>query len=400
MRRRVKITGIGPVTPAGIGCEAFFRGINEPVSRVRAITRFDPAAGPFVGAEITDFDLKRYASSEIPRRIPRHTQFAVAATILALRDAGLDPHDLPNINPVIVTGTTLMDCEGIEKTYENVSRHGPQFGLISSILTGLSVSLTDKISRIIDVPSRIVSLQSACCSGLDAVARGAEYITTGQANLVLCGGAEAPLFYHPMLELGLADLSPRTDEHPSEICRPFDLWRTTGVIGEGACMFVLEPEDSPRPAKAYVTGYGHAHDHSDEVGSGWEDSMLMAIANAQRRTSDIDSISAWGPGHKSIDQIEAQALHKQFGRLLEGIPVTSIKGSIGSPLAAAGAIQIASAALSMQTGVLPPTVNWKTPDPSCPLNLSAEARRLNSGVCLVNAHGISGNNSSLILEHA
>jgi len=94
MRRRVKITGIGPVTPAGIGREDFFRGINEPISRVCAITRFDPAAGPFVGAEVIGFRLQTYAPSELPRRIPRHTQFAVAATILALRDAGLDPRDL------------------------------------------------------------------------------------------------------------------------------------------------------------------------------------------------------------------------------------------------------------------------------------------------------------------
>jgi len=398
MRRRVKITGIGPVTPAGIGCEAFFRGINEPISRVRAITRFDPAAGPFVGAEVIGFSLQKYAPAEIPRRIPRHTQFAIAATILALTDAGLDPRDLAAINPVIITGTTLMDCEGIEKTYDNVARMGPQFGLISSVLTGLSVSLTDKISRVLDVPSRIVSLQTACCSGLDAVARGAEYIANGEADLVLCGGSEAPLFYHPMLELGLADLSPRTADTPSEICRPFDLWRTTGVIGEGACMFVLEPEDSPRPAQAYVTGYGHAHDHSNEVGSGWQEAMQMAVANAQRSPVDINFISAWGPGHKSIDQIEARSLRQYFGPILDRIPVTSIKGSIGSPLAAAGAIQVASAALAMKAAVIPPTVNWKTPDPSCPLNLSASSRRLQTSVCLINAHGISGNNSCMVLE--
>lgn len=398
MRRRVKITGIGPVTPAGIGRENFFREINESISRVQAITRFDPAAGPFVGAEVTGFKLQTFAPSELPRRIPRHTQFAVAATILALQDAGLDPRDLAEINPAIITGTTLMDCEGIEKTFQNVATMGPQFGLISSILTGLSVAVTDKISRYLDVPSRIESLQTACCSGLDAVARGAEYITTGQSELVLCGGSEAPLFYHPMLELGLADLSPRTAESPTEICRPFDLWRTTGVIGEGACIFVLEPESSPRPALAYISGYGTAHDHSDEVGSGWREAMQLAIANAQLSPQDINFVSAWGPGHKTIDRIEASSMQRFFGNVLDTIPVTSIKGAIGSPLAAASAIQVASAALTMRHGIIPPTVNWTTPDPSCPLNLARIARRLHTDTCLINAHGISGNNSCMVLE--
>ena len=108
MRRRVKITGIGPVTPAGIGREAFFRGINESISRVRAITRFDPEAGQFVGAEVVDFDLKHYAPGEATKRMPRHTQFGLAAAILALQDAGLTPRDFRGKNPIIITGTIAI----------------------------------------------------------------------------------------------------------------------------------------------------------------------------------------------------------------------------------------------------------------------------------------------------
>ncbi len=400
MRRRVKITGIGPVTPAGIGREDFFRGINEPVSRVRAITRFDPAAGQFVGAEVPDFDLTHYAPGESTKRMPRHTQFGLAAAILALQDAGLTPKDFRGKNPIIITGTTMMDCESVSKTIELVTKKGPRYGLVSSVTQALSVSIPDKISQYLDTPSRIMALQTACCSGLDSIGHGAEYIATGQADYVLCGGSEAPLYYHPMLELGLAELSPKSDATPEKICRPFDLWRTTGVIGEGACMFILEPEESPRPACAWVTGYGYANDHSDQIGSGWYDSIRMALANGMVATEDINYISAWGPGHREIDFKEAQSLKRIFGDLLSSIPVTSIKGAVGSGMAAAGAIQIASAAMTLQRGIIPPTVNWETPDPDCPLSLSNVARRIGPKIALVNGHGISGSNSSLVLERA
>lgn len=400
MRRRVKITGIGPVTPAGIGREAFFRGINESVSRVRAITRFDPVAGPFVGAEVTGFDLSRYAPGENAKRIPRHTQFALAAAILALKDASLEPGDLRGKNPLIITGTTMMDCDSVSKTIQLVAKKGPRFGLVSSVTTALSVSIPDKIAQFLDTPSRIMALQTACCSGLDSIGHGAESIASGQSEFVICGGAEAPLFYHPMLELGLAELAPKSDDNPEKICRPFDMWRTTGVIGEGACLFILEPEASPRPGYAYISGYGYANDETDRIGSGWLASIRMALANALRVPGDIDYISAWGPGHREIDVKEAQALRKVFGNWLDSIPVSSIKGAVGSGMAAAGAIQTASAALTLQRGIIPPTVNWETPDPDCPLNLSSAPRRLETSIAIVNGHGISGSNSCLVLERA
>ena len=400
MRRRVKITGIGPITPAGIGREDFFRGINEPISRIHAITRFDPAAGPFVGAEVRDFDLLNYAPGESPKRMPRHTQFALAGAILALQDAGIQPSALQNKNPFIITGTTMMDCDSVSKTIELVARKGPRFGLVSSVNQALSVAVPDKISRYLDTPCRIMSLQTACCSGLDSIGHGAEYISTRQTDFVICGGTEAPLFYHPMLELGMAELSPKSDDEPEKICRPFDLWRTTGVIGEGACMFVLEPEESPRPAYAYVSGYGTANDYSDQIGSGWIDSIRSALSNARRTPSEVQYISAWGPGHREIDFKEAYSLKEIFGELLSTIPVSSVKGSVGSAMAAAGAIQVASTALGLKTGIIPPTVNWETPDPGCPLCLSAKSRHLSPSIALVNGHGISGSNSSLVLEKA
>ena len=398
MRRRVKITGIGPVTPAGIGREEFFRGINEPVSRVRAITRFDPAAGPFVGAEITDFDLKNFAPEENPRRLSRHTQFGLAAALLALADAGLTAKEAGQFNPIVVTGTSLMDFDRIGREIHLVTKKGPRYAMGSSLYETSLVNVPGKIAELLGSSTRKVSLQTSCCSGLDAIGQAADLIATGQADLVITGGSEAPLSFHPLLEFNAAELSPSNNDAPEKTCRPFDLWRSTGVMGEGAAMFILEPEASPRPAYAWITGYGYSSDSDSMAASGLFEAMELALANARRRPEEVDYINAWGPGHRVIDANEAGALQRLFGDQLAEIPVTSIKGAIGTALAAAGPIQMASTALSLACGLLPPTVNWETHDPSCPLNLSTRPRHIAAKVAVVNSHGMLGSNAAVILE--
>ena len=398
MRRRVKITGIGPVTPAGIGREAFFRGINEPVSRVRAITRFDPDAGPFVGAEVQDFDLKHYAPGENPRRLSRHTQFALSAAILALRDADLTPEQANKCNPVVVTGTSLMDFDRISREINIVATKGPRYAVARNLHETSLVNVPGAIAKLIGPSVRMFSMQSSCCSGLDAIGQAVELVASGQADLALAGGAECPLTFHPMVEFTAAELSPANSELPEKSCRPFDLWRSTGVIGEGAAILVLEPEDSPRDPYAWVTGYGFANDIDGVTCSGIGEAIQIALANACRRPADVNYINAWGPGHRVIDANEAFALKRVFGEALADIPVASLKGSIGTALAAAGAIQVASVALSLSRGLLPPTVNWETRDPNCSLNLSANLRRIEANVSVVNSHGLSGSNTAVILE--
>lgn len=398
MRRRVKITGLGPVTPAGIGREEFFRGINEPVSRVRAITRFDPAAGQFVGAEIPDFDLKRYAPDENPKRLSRHTQFSLVAAMLALKDAGLTLGDLAGQNPVVVTGTSIMDFDKIGRGMELVMKKGSRYTQGSIMYEASVANVAGKIVEWLGVSARMLTMQTSCCSGLDAVGQAAELIASGQADLALCGGSECPLSYYPMLGFNASELSPATNETPEKACRPFDLWRSTGVLGEGAAIFVLEPETSPRPAVAWITGYSYANDQDGQTAMGLVDCIRKALANAQRRPDEVDYINAWGTGHRVIDANESRAMAHLYGRRLPEIAVTSIKGAIGTALGASGPIQTASTALSLHHGLLPPTVNWDNPDPACPLNLSGQPRRLPVRVAVVNSHGLSGSNSALVLE--
>lgn len=398
MRRRVKITGIGPVTPAGIGRESFFEGINEPLSRTREVTRFDPRGGPFVAAEITDFHIAEWVSDAgNPRKIPRQTQFAMAGALLALSDAGLSMDEIKGKDPVVVNGSSLADPELTYRMIAGVLTKGPRYALPKAIYEIQPSAIASAIARVLSTKCRTIALQSACCSGLDAIGHGAEMIASGQAEIAFCSGTEAPIFNQPMVEFGMAKLSPRNAKKPAEMGRPFDLWRNTGVIGEGACVLILEAEESPRPAYAWVGGYAYGNDYAGSSGNGLIETMKMALANAQCHPSSVDLINAWGPGHKEIDAVEADCLCRFFGNRIRSIPAVSIKGSIGNPLGAAGSIQAASAALSLQSGRIPPTVNWETADPECPLNLSAQYRDVGCSVALVNAHGLCGTNASMVL---
>lgn len=400
MRRRVKITGIGPVTPAGIGREAFFKGINEPVSRVRAITRFDANAGHFIGAEIHDFDLQKYAPAENPRRLSKHTQFGLVAAILALQDAGLSATDLNRLSPAVVTGTSIMDIERIRRTVEAVTLKGPRYAIASSVYETSVLNVAGKIASHLEISARMIAVQTSCCSGLDAIGQAFDLVANGESDLAIAGGSEAPLSLHPLLEFNAAELSPTNREEIPRSCRPFDLWRSTGVLGEGASMLILEREESPRPAYAWITGYGYSNDADGLPGEGIAKAAQIALANACRRPEDVDYICAWAPGHRTIDANEATALKWVFGSRLSEICATSLKGAIGTPLAASGAIQVTSTALSMQRGIVPPTVNWETPDPQCPLLLSNKPRYFSPQVAIVNAHGLSGSNAVIVMEKA
>lgn len=397
-RRRVKITGIGPVTPAGVGRDNFWQGILEPVSRVTAIKSFREEAGPFVGAVVPEFELEDFVSDVSSKRMPRHTQFAIAAAQLALADAGLTIEALSRYRTAVLVGAALMDFGTINKSVEIILRKGPINGLPTSVSTASVSSIGGAISESLGQSTLTMAFQSACCSGLDAIGHAAKLIVSGEADVAICGGTEAPIYFHPMLELRMAGLAPGNPERPESQCRPFDLWRTTGVIGEGACMLVLEPEESPRPAYGYIRGYAYATDTGGNLCSGLAGAIRHTLANASMRPQDVSTISAWGPGHREIDKAESRSLVEVFGSELAAIPAYSIKGSIGNPLGAAGAIQVACSALGLRHGVVPPTVNWNYADPDCNLCLDPNLRHVVHDSALINSHGVSGTNACLLIS--
>ena len=399
-RRRVKITGVGPVTPVGIGWDAFSRGILESKSRVGLVTRFDPAAGPFIASEVKDFKFIDHVPTNGAKRLARHTQFAMAGTMLALKDAGIPPRLIENEGTIVMTGSALMDADIVNRSIIDVTKKGPRYARPTLVTQALGSAIASGIAELLGGAVRAMTFQSACCSGLDSIGFAADKIACGEADLAICGGTEAPIYYHPMLELKVAGLSPSHGDLAARQGRPFDLWRTTGIIGEGASMFVLEPESSPHPARAYIEGFAYSNDPLGDLCGGMPAAIRLALANAGVRPFEIDHINAWGPGHREIDIAEYEALHEILGDRIHEILTCSIKGAIGNPLAAAGAMQVAAAVLSLQTGAIPPTVNWRERDPACPVNVSATVRHAHVTHAMVNAHGVSGTNSCLILRQA
>ena len=399
-RRRVKITGIGPVTPAGIGKDAFWRGILEPVSRVRPYHALGAEYGEFIAGCVPNFSAYEYFRDReaIPKGCSRQSLFALVAAKLALDDAGVSAAELGQANLVIYSGSSIMDFGGVIGSVDSVAKKGHAGAHVRAIYsTGIS-GVASAINYALGTSARSMSVSNQCDSGLDAIGMASQLIANGEADMALCGGTEAPLHRFPMLELRAAELTPWTTEMSSQQARPFDLWRTTGVVSEGACMFVLEPEESPRPGYAYISGYAFANDTRGVLCNGLAEAGRLAIAAARRKPEDVDVVCAWGPGHRLIDRAEAEALAELLGERLHGVAVSSIKGAVGIALGASAAMQVAVCGLGLQHGIVPPTVNWQHPDPSCPLNLSRRARYLDHHVALVNAHGLGGVNSAMVME--
>ncbi len=398
-RRRVKITGIGPVTPAGIGREEFWHGILQPVSHVRPFNKLGDEYGEFVAAQVERFNIAKYLDRALlPKGAARHTLFAVAGALLAVEDAKISREELRRLTCAVISGSSIMDFGGIVNSMDGVQQRGPRGALPRSLYAIGIGSVPSAISQALEISGRTVALSNQCSSGLDAIGYAAKLVAAGEIDLAICGGTEAPLHRFPLVELRAAELTPATTELPGRIARPFDLWRTTGVVGEGACMLVIEPETSPRPAYAELAGYAFANDPIGDLCGGMEVAGRLAMADARLHPRDIEAINAWGPGHKLVDQAEAVAMGRLFGSALREIPTVSIKGAIGTPLGAAPAIQLATAALSQANGTIPPTVNWQYPDPACPFLLSAKPMAIEHGVTLINAHGLGAVNSSAILK--
>lgn len=393
----VKITGVGPVTPIGVGKTAFWHGVVNGHVGVRLIDRFRPEAGPFVGAVVQESLSQFSASASAFRKLPRHTQFAIVAAKLALQDAGISQEELGRRKTGVLVGAALMDFGTINRSVELILRRGPNSGMPTSVTSASVSSIGAAIVDELAISARSMTFQSACCSGLDAIGHAANLVASGQVDIAVCGGTEAPLYFHPMLEFRMVGLAPASADEPFKQCRPFDLWRTTGVIGEGACMLVIEPMSSPRPAYGVIRGYSYATDVVGQLCSGLPQAMRGALAGASASPSDVAALSAWGPGHREVDRAEAKALIEVFSNDLEKIPAASIKGAIGNPLGAAGAIQVGCAALGLREGVIPPTANWQQPDPDCPLSLSGTQRRIAHRNVLVNTHGLSGTNACLLI---
>ena len=399
MKRRVKVTGIGPVTPAGIGVRDFWNGLFRGKSYIRRFDRLGLEENSLVAATVPETQLRsRVRNLSLPKETARHTEFAVLGASLAIADAGLERKDLEEKYCAIVVGASLLDFGGIGKSFNAVWKRGIRGAQARVVFTSTLTNISDTIACNLGVSSKSFAVQTSCCAGLDAIGQAFRLIEGGEVDLAICGGTEAPLHTFPLLELRAAGLTPNSSDNSDTIARPFDLWRTTGVVSEGACFFVLEPEESPRKPYAWLSGYSFSSDSGGLLCSGLVEANMQTLADAKLNIAGLGCISAWGPGHRLVDEAECIALERVFKNSVGKIPAFSIKGSVGSPLGAAPAIQAAAALLGMSRSVVLGTVNWERPDPSCRLSLSKLCRFLRYENVLVNAHGVGGVNSSIIFK--
>jgi len=406
-RNRVVITGIGILAPNGIGIEAFWESILTGRSGIGPITFFD-ASGlkDQIAGEIKDFNPLNYIEPELkPKRMARHTQLAYVAAMMAIEDAGLKitELDLPSPTPVIV-GVSTSALDVIERVFTDSDRRG--LDGVSPMALGASKpqAAANVIADRIGAGARAATVSSACPSGLDAVASAAKMIRSGETELAVAGGADAPITLHGVASFIASGLSISHNGEPERASRPFDLSRKSGVLSEAAGMFVLENLERAegRGARIYleISGYGAQRDLEPEgMASGLRGSMEMALANAGCTIEDIDYISAYGPGDPTLDAAEVRYIKEVFGERAYAVPVSSIKGVTGNPLAAAGPLQIAACALSLRDQLIPPTANYEIADPECDLDVvPLRPRRTKLNRALVNVRGLGGSASSLVVS--
>ncbi len=405
-RNRVVITGMGILAPNGIGNDKFWESLLAGRSGIGPITLFDASdLRSRIAGEVKNFDPHDYIEPELkPKRMARHTQFAYAAAMMALEDAGLEVSeaDLPSPTPVVVgVSTSAMDI--IERSISNFAERGEN-GISPTAVGALTPqAAANVIADRIGVHAHASTVSSACPSGLDALAIAANMIESGAAELAIAGGADAPITKHTFAAFIATGMSSCRNGEPERASRPFDLERDSGVISEGAGMFVLEDLEraEARGARPYLEINGYARQRDDipeNPGSGLLGSMRLALANSGRSIDAIDYICAYGPGHPVLDAAEVRYIKEVFGERAYSIPISSIKGVTGNPLAAGGPLQVAACALSFRDQIIPPTANYELPDPDCDLDFVPRPRKAKLDSILLNVRGLGGSASSLVVS--
>ncbi|MBI4539785.1 MAG: beta-ketoacyl-ACP synthase II [Gemmatimonadetes bacterium] len=408
-RRGVVITGLGPITAAGIGVEALWGGLRRQRSAVGCVTRFDPS--PFrtrIAAEVNDFEPERYMYRRTAHRLDRYSQFAVAATRLALDDARLDPDGIDRAAVAVQIGSALGGVAFAEEQVLNFLRGGVRAVDPHVALTTFCGAASCNIAIEFGFTGPNATNAMSCASGTIAIGEAWRLIREGAADVAIAGGVEAPL---APLSFGafaiIRAMSARNDE-PERACRPFDRDRDGFVMGEGACVLVLEEREHARRrgARIYaeVRGYANtndAHHMAAPRPDGREATRAMAgaLRSAGMAPGEIDYINAHGSSTPLNDSTESLAIRSVFGGRADHIPVSGTKPYYAHALGASGAIEAALCALAIERGWIPPTLNLENPGEGCDLDyVVGNGRDTRPRAALTNSFGFGGINASLVLS--
>jgi beta-ketoacyl-acyl-carrier-protein synthase II len=403
--RRVVVTGFGAVTPLGNSASETWRAAVAGESGIDWIRSFDASEFPVrVAAEVKDFDASGVASPKEQRKLDRNVLLALGAGKEAVEHAGLNGFDPYRVG--IAFGSAIGGIGGImqqaeilrERGYERVSPNFLPNVLVDSASGQLAISLGIRGPNYAPV--------SACATGSHAVGEAAELIKRGDADAMLAGGTEACM--HPLILAGFVAMRGLAveNEHPPHASRPFDATRAGFVMGEGACVLVLEELEAAqaRGATLYaeVLSYGTSNDahhmaQPEPEATGVAEMMRAAIDRGGIRPEDVGYINAHGTSTPLGDAAETKAIKDVFGDHAHELAVSSTKSMMGHCFGAAGAIEALMCVLALHEGTLPPTINYEHPDPACDLDyVPNEARPADARVALSNAMGLGGHNGCVL----
>lgn len=408
MNNRVVITGMGAVTPIGIGIDKFWHSLNNGESGISHIGKFDTKDFPTkIAAEVNDFNPEDFLSRKEMRRMDKFSQFAIASAKMAVEDSKIDINNLKTDKVGVIVGSGIGGIETLEEQHKILLKKGPK--RISPLFIPMLISnmAGGHISIEFNAKGVNYTVVSACASATNAIGEGFRLIKNGKADVIIVGGTEAPIT--PLAVSGFASMKAMStkNEFPEKASKPFDLNRDGFVIGEGSGFVVLENYEHAikRNGKIYseVTGYGTTADsyhltQPDPSGYGALEAMKLALKEGDVSIEQVDYINAHGTSTPLNDKSETIAIKKLFKEHAYNLSVSSIKSMTGHLLGAAGAIEVISTSLTIKDSIIPPTINYETPDPECDLNyVPNKAINKNVKYALSNSFGFGGHNTSLLL---
>ncbi|MCM8769567.1 MAG: beta-ketoacyl-[acyl-carrier-protein] synthase family protein, partial [Candidatus Omnitrophica bacterium] len=378
---RVVITGLGVVAPNGIGKETFWQALLAGQSGIRTISSFDASALPTrIAGEVVDFTPEKFMDSKKARRLSRCSQLAIASARMAFQDAGLQVEKLKADSVAVIFGVSTSAMDLIERQHRLFLARGVRAVTPFSIVAATPHSTSGEVAAELGFRGSLWTMATGCAAGLDSIGLGFLRIASGEAVVVVAGGADAPITPLILAGLSATRIMSIQNDFPEKASRPFDRMRDGGVLSEGSSAVILEEYGHAlaRGAKPYAEVVGYADASESDLmspGVGLEKAMSQAIQRAKLLPENIGHISAHAPSDPVLDRIETEAIKKVFKDWAYRVPLTSIKSMVGNPFAAIGGMQVTSAALTFSRNLIPPTINYECFDPECDLDCTPNQTR-------------------------
>ncbi|NLC67343.1 MAG: beta-ketoacyl-ACP synthase II [Clostridiaceae bacterium] len=408
MKRRVVVTGMGVIHSLGLTVHDFWNAIKEGKSGIDIVTRFDPSGFPTrVAAEIKEFDPSYFIEKKEAKRMDRYTQYAIAAAKMAVEEARLVEDNVDMERAGVIIGSGIGGIETLEEQHKSLIEKSS--GKVSPFFIPMMIAnmASGRVAMLYSAKGFNECIVTACATGTNSIGDAFKIIQRGDADVMITGGSEAPIT--PLSFAGFCSMKAMsTNNDPKTASRPFDLERDGFVMGEGAGILILEEYEHAVKRNANIlgeiVGYGCNCDAYDIVqpapgGEGAARCMKLALQDAGISPESIEYINAHGTSTYYNDKYETMAIKSVFGEHSRKLAVSSTKSMTGHLLGAAGAIEAIITILAIKDGFLPPTINYKTPDPECDLDYVPNTGRESSvDYALSNSFGFGGHNATLVFK--